>query len=251
MRIADEHTLDACIEKYAYVPCNDGRPLLAVHMQYDKVLNERFAMFPLETSLTMPRLANENAGQAMENGMREIIGKKPHDIPMDIYRLHLVQKNGLYIPHVSLSAVEIAKVAVRFKYTVWESGGKQPGYNGIGAAQIITNRAGAKMHPAIVRQSGHLANGRHAAFSIYPETNLVIVQAFIQHDQQTARIGEIRWEHTITVPTVVPLWEGSDHHAAPNPFYDAVCAVLDKANTVNCEQPMFISAKRNYSMNGR
>jgi len=239
--------LEPCIEKYAYVPSKgDGKPLLSVNMQYDKVLREYFALFPVDAKMEMPRLASTSSGEALQAGAAEVIRRLPPGVPLDIYHLNVVQKKGRFIPCVTMSAPVLAHVAVRFKYAVWESGGmqyekdsgKQEGYS-----QIVTNRGGAALKPAIVRQSGHLANSRHAAFSIYPKTNLVVVNASVKGEKQSIRITRVDWCDLSQIPSLDLVWEGENHNHTPNPYYDAVCAALDKANTLNCKVPMFIAGR--------
>lgn len=232
------------IERHAFIPCDEGVPPLVTHIQQDRVIGERFAIIPLENRRTQYRLRADTEAQAIANIREAYRSKIPECIPVSLYDFSALPVDGEYVPSISVNATVACRLAVRLRYAVWEAGGMQPGRNGVGAAQVITNTGGYRLVPAIVRTRGRLANCRHAAFSIYPQTNLVIVQAFVTRDTQVVRIGRIRWDDPARLPVIEPVWEGEDHHSAPARFYEAVCTALDKANTVSCREAMFVRHKK-------
>jgi len=225
------------IEHHAFIPITTGkRPILAIHLQHEGRLN--FAVFAMEYEAALRNCKATSESKAYQNAM-EKLAEKTAGLPLDLYQVRVIPHgNGMFVPYLSLNPKEAVRHAARLRYTVWEAGGMNKA--GKGAAQIVTNVAGARLIPAAVRKCGTLANGRHAAFSLFPGTNLHLVQSMVTDQKQVVRIGQVLWNDASDLPYVNIIWEGSDHRQVPEPFYDAACVALDKANKPNCREPMFI-----------
>ena len=132
----------------------------------------------------------------------------------------------------------------KIRYIVWEEGG---GMTNTGHATIIASSTGGRLKPIFVRNRGHLALSKHAAFAIWEGQVAVVVEAshhshefFVELYEITATKKELQKELIWHAEDFYPSDLGEVLPEKLSRYYPAVEAAIKKATKYHCREPFYV-----------